>query len=221
MESNMSRSTLKNVRLAGIADQGDLGSVVIRLMMVINDMTLVDDVLGLWTNEEDPSRKRRERGAKMYFVRLQISHVYEAMSIIQEISKNPALMKAVERARKSTKEAFAKLLAFIASAEYQKVMGRVRNNLTFHYAPGTIDKALQSLVAKNPEARGTLSLGENLIDWYFEPGDMVVDRAAVREIFKVPEGADVREETDKIIMRLHDIVQTCCKFAAGIIWENA
>jgi hypothetical protein len=31
---------------------------------------------------------------------------------------------------------------------------------------------------------------------------MVGDRAAVREIFKVPEGADVVAETDKIVMEL-------------------
>ena len=99
-------------------------------------------------------------------------------------------------------------------------MGRIRNNLTFHYDPKTINRALQSLVAKHPDARGTLSLGHNPLDWWFEPGDMVIDRAGVREIFKVPEGADVREETDKIIMRLHDITQTFGAFAAGLIWEN-
>ena len=64
-------------------------------------------------------------------------------------------------------------------------MGRIRNNLSFHYDPKTIDNALQSLVAKHSDVTGTMSLGDEPHNWFFEPGDMVADRAAVREIFKI------------------------------------
>jgi hypothetical protein len=50
---------------------------------------------------------------------------------------------------------------------------------------------------------------------------MVADRAAVREIFKVPEGADVGVETDKIVMRLHEIVQMFAPVAGSLIWQNS
>jgi hypothetical protein len=109
----------------------------------------------------------------------------------------------------------------MGSPEFQKVMGRIRNNLTFHYDPKTIERAMQSLVTKFPEASGTMSLGDEPHNWFFEPGDMVGDRAAVREIFKVPEGADVREETDKIVMRLHHIIETFGGFAGSLIWQNS
>jgi len=49
---------------------------------------------------------------------------------------------------------------------------------------------------------------------------MVGDRAAVREIFKVPDGADVVAEADKILMQLHGIVEMFGGFAASLIWEN-
>ena len=42
----------------------------------------------------------------------------------------------------------------------------------------------------------------------------------MREIFKVPDTADVREEVDKIVLRLHEIVQLFGGFAGGLIWEN-
>jgi len=38
-------------------------------------------------------------------------------------------MNVVERSDKFTKKGFAALLAFIDSPEFQKVMGRIRNNL--------------------------------------------------------------------------------------------
>jgi hypothetical protein len=78
-------STTKNVRLGSIADKGKLGSVLIRLMMVMNDMSLAMDGLGWWVNENERTRQHREVGARIYFVRLQLSHLYEGMKIIKEI----------------------------------------------------------------------------------------------------------------------------------------
>ena len=54
---------------------------------------------------------------------------------------------------------FARLATIIGSPEFQKVMGRVRNNLTFHYDFNTLERVLQLLVSKHPEARGAMSLG--------------------------------------------------------------
>jgi hypothetical protein len=190
-------------------------------MMVINDMSLAMDAHRRWVEDGMKERKHRERGAKIYFMRLQISHIYEAMRIVEEIRETPALMKAVNRSDRSTKKGFDALLAFIATPEFEKVMGRIRNSLTFHYDPKTIERALASLVAKHPGATGAMSLGDEPHNWFFEPGDMVGDRAAVREIFKVPEGADVVVETDKIVMRLREIVQMFGGFAGSLIWQNS
>jgi hypothetical protein len=173
-----------------------------------------------WTEDAGERRAHRGNGAKIYFVRLQISHIFEAMKIIEEISSDPALMTVVDRADSRTKKAFAALLAFNGSAEF-KIMARIRNNLTFHYDPRTIELALASLVAKYPGASGSLSLGDEPHNWLFEPGEMVGNRAAVREIFKVPEGADVGAETDKIVMRLHEVVQMFGGVAASLIWQNS
>jgi hypothetical protein len=218
---HMSRSTHKYAKLDALASKGKLGSVLIRLMMVINDMSLAMDAQRRWIEEAKPERRHRERGAKIYFIRLQVSHIYEAMKIVEEIRDTPALMKAVDRSGASTKKGFAALLAFIGSPDFQRVMRRIRNNLTFHYDPNTIESALASLVAKHPGASGSMSLGDEPHNWFFEPGDMVGERAAVREIFKVPEGADVIEESDKIMMRLHGIIQMFGGVAGSLIWQNS
>jgi hypothetical protein len=217
----MSRSTHKFARLDAIASKGELGSVLIRLMMVINDMSLAMDAQRRWTEDARMEREHRTRGAKIYFIRLQISHIYEAMDIIKEIEASPALMKAVDRSDRFTKRAFAELLAFARSPEFEKVMGRIRNNLTFHYDPKTIERALASLVARHPDAIGSMSLGDEPHNWFFEPGDMVGDRAAVREIFKITEGADVLAEADEIVMQLHGIVLKFGGFAGSLIWQNS
>ncbi|WP_338834583.1 hypothetical protein [Bradyrhizobium septentrionale] len=216
----MSRSTHKFARLDALASKGKLGSVLVRLMMVVNDMSLAMDGQRRWTEDAGKARAHRERGAKIYFVRLQISHIFEAVKILEEIRGDPDLMRAVDRSGSPMQKAFAALLAFKSTAEF-KIMARIRNNLTFHYDPRTIELALASLVAKHPDATGSMSLGDEPHNWFFEAGDMVGDRAAVREIFKVPEGADVAAETDRIVMRLHQIVQMFGGFAGSLIWQNS
>jgi hypothetical protein len=216
----VSRSSHKYARLDALASKGKLGSVLVRLMMVVNDMSIAMDAQRRWTEDADEHRAQRENGAKIYFVRLQISHIFEAMKIIAEISSDPALMMVVDRAGSRTKKAFAALLAFNGSTEF-KIMARIRNNLTFHYDPRTIELAVASLVAKHPDVSGSLSLGDEPHNWFFELGEMVGNRAAVREIFKVPEGANVGAETDKIVMRLHEVVQMFGGVAASLIWQNS
>jgi hypothetical protein len=60
----------------------------------------------------------------------------------------------------------------------------------------TTDLRIAAVAAKSPEVRGSLTLGEEPVNWFCEPGDLVGDRVAVREIFKVPDTADVRNRKD-------------------------
>jgi hypothetical protein len=184
-------------------------------------MSLAMDAQRRWTEDPIKQRKHRERGARIYFLRLQLAHIYEAMKIIEEIRRTPSLMIAVDRSGGRTRKAFDALVAFMAGPQYRDIMGRMRNKLTFHYDKTIVESALASLVAKHPDASGTMSLGDEPHNWYFEPGDMVGERAAVREIFKVPEGADVVAEADKIVIELDKIKGLFGGFAGCLIWENA
>lgn len=137
----------------------------------------------------------------------QLAHLYEALTIVREINDDTQLRDAVDTSGALIRKCRAKLVAFRAGAEYEKITGRIRNHLTLHYDPKTIFSALETLAAKTPDARGSLTLSDDPITWICEPGDMIGDRATMREIFKIQEAADVREEVGKIVMRLHKIAQ--------------
>ena len=122
----MSRSTHKFARLDAIASKGELGSALIRLMMVINDMSLAMDAQRRWTEDTMKERQHRKRGAKIYFVRLQLAHIYEAMKIVEEIRKSPTLIRAVDRSGRRTRKAFDALVAYMGSPQYKDIMGRMR-----------------------------------------------------------------------------------------------
>ena len=55
-----------------LSDKGELGIILGRLMLAVNDLSIANDALGQWMGEQTGVRKTREKGAKMYFVRILI-----------------------------------------------------------------------------------------------------------------------------------------------------
>jgi hypothetical protein len=73
----------------------------------------------------------------------------------------------------------------------------------------------------NPSMPLSLSVGHTPLDWYCEPGDKLVDSAVVRQIFEVPEGADVRTEVDRIVVRIYELATDLSEFAGYFIRHYA
>lgn len=61
--------------------------LVVKLMMACNDMQLANEALSSWKENQPRNRQCRQAGAKMYFARLQMAHLHEALKIIEEIRK--------------------------------------------------------------------------------------------------------------------------------------
>ena len=65
--------------------RGQSAATVVKLMMACNDLSLANQALADWKKEQPNLRKSRQSGAQMYFVRLQIGHLYEGLKVIEEI----------------------------------------------------------------------------------------------------------------------------------------
>lgn len=99
----MSRSRTKIISMDKLAQDSVLGSVLVRLMMVINDFSIANDAVGMWRSDATKKRNLRRDEAVQYFVAIQISHVFEGMlKIIKEIEDSPALLDAVGRCDQPT-----------------------------------------------------------------------------------------------------------------------
>ena len=90
------------VRSAKLALDQEIASVVLRLMMAMNDIGIVNDALQQWFNTEDKKKKQRQDGGKLYYGRMQSAHIYEALLIIEEIenthhSKPPLIVAMSKR----------------------------------------------------------------------------------------------------------------------------
>ena len=73
----------------------------------------------------------------MYFVRVELAHLYEGMKVIQAIRDNAYLSKLLEKCDPQTQADFDELLKFVVDGEKKKrfelLVGQIRHNLTFHY----------------------------------------------------------------------------------------
>ena len=215
MGSEMSSRTW-SVRSAKLLQNEKLGSVVLRLMIAMNDIGVTNSSMVEWENTDDPKKTVRWRGGVLYFGRVQSAHLFEALSIINEIKKDKDLMTAVEGADRATQQSFEAVAKFIDGDDY-KMMAKMRNVLAFHYEPKLTLRRLQKLVEKWPSHSTMYSLGSDTLDWYFELGDLIADEITIWDVFKVPENADIRKGAIEVLDRLHKIGTAFTDFAGYFI----
>ena len=220
----MSRTSTRYVNFESLQTRGVSASVVIKLMMVCNDLSLANQSLSEWKKEQPSEAKGRQVGAGMYFVRVQLSHLYEGMKVIEEIKKDPSLLEFINHLVDKTKESFKELEQFLPNApkrpEFDKLVGLVRHNLTFHYDESgkRIQKALLEK-ATNPDARvSSITRGDNAYRWHFKVADDIVDSIVVRQIWEISPEFDLRVEADKVADRVHQIFLFFVDFAGEFIW---
>ena len=185
-------------------------------MMAMNDLGVANSTLAEWEGTKDRKKDARRNGGKLYYGRMMMAHVYEALHIIEEIKNSTQLKATVDRCDSKTRASFDAVAKFLNSDDY-KLLCRIRNNSSFHYDQKLTVRALEKLVEKYPDHRFPYSLGQDTLDWYFELGDLINDKIVVRDIFKVPDQADVRTAIDPILLRLHMMAVAFTDFAGHFI----
>jgi hypothetical protein len=120
------------VRTAKLIADKEAASVVVCLMMAMNDIAMANDGLGEWTNTRERRKLARQIGGRLYYGRMLMAHVYEALSIIEEIQNSPKLKSLVDACDPETRTSFDAVAAFLRTADYG-MLCRIRNNASFHY----------------------------------------------------------------------------------------
>ena len=90
-----------------LAAKGGDGAVIVKLMMACNDMTLANLALTDWKQPQPQERRDLEVGARMYFVRIELAHLYEGLKIIEEIQASAMLRGLVEACDERTRDSYA------------------------------------------------------------------------------------------------------------------
>jgi hypothetical protein len=142
------------------------------------------------------------------------------MDIVDEIERSRKLKAALAATDAQTRVSFDKLRQYKKSKHYT-TMKLIRNKVSSHYDPVWIKDTIEDLDQAHPDTIASISMGNEALDWHFEPADMVEDRLVVRKIFKIPAGANVRVEVDKILVKLHEVASVFGDFAGYFVKHHA
>lgn len=219
------RTLTRYVNFETLLARGECATIVIQLMMACNDLSLANWALGEWKKEQSISRKGRQIGAGMYFVRTQLAHLHEGLKIIEAIRNNPTLSSLVERCDVQTKESFQNLEQFLPGGpkrdEFERLVGKVRHNLTFHYnnCDKLIKRALTDRAARSEARISSITRSDIAYLWHFKVADDLIDSIVVRQIWKIPRGTDLRVEADNVAIYVHQIFLWFMDFSTEFIWK--
>jgi len=230
-------SSSKSVSMQSLADQGMVGGVILRLMMVLQDYGFANRGMSMGGR---PRKKKKlgdvRRAAGRYFLRLQISHSYEALKIIREMKNNRELTGLILACNKPTKRAYEKLEAFLDTDEH-KLMELIRNKVGFHYDPSMVRDSIRRIERRRRRQEGkrkgklkgvrrpidlvTLSVARELHKSQFVPWEMVENDIIMHDIFGLDESDTAADDkildakSDRIILRLHEVQRLFSFFAVN------
>ncbi len=168
----MTRTQTTFVDLSRLISQKKEASLIIRLMMACNDISLANQCLAQYKETQPPIRKHVQKGALMYFVRLQCGHLKEAMDLVQKLCADEYLLKRVDSCSQEAQASFKRLIDCFKDRpnynKYRDYILKVRHKTIFHYDGKLVEKALADR-AKRPEAKiSKITRGDHISLWRFD-----------------------------------------------------
>lgn len=197
----MSRTQTIFVDLSRLLFQKEEAALIVRLMMACNDISLSNQCLVKYREDQGRMRQNVQRGALMYFVRLQCGHLKEAMDLIQEICDSQELYRRIERCSTYAQTCFENLKRCLKGgpdfAKYKDYIMRIRHKTIFHYDSKLVEKAIVDRASRQEAKTSRITRGDHISLWRFELSDDIVDSIVCRQIMKIPKDADLRKQADE------------------------
>ncbi|MBN1291276.1 MAG: hypothetical protein JXB48_05490 [Candidatus Latescibacteria bacterium] len=221
----MTATKTKIVSFDDLCRRESTAPIVVKLMMACNDLSLANEALLHWKEEQSPMQKHRELGAKMYFVRIELSHLFEGLKVIDEIRKNNELMTLLSRCDRRTQNSFNELVKVLPGGtewkKLEKLIGQLRHNLAFHYDKSgkLIKKAIADRASSTQTKNSSITRGSSMYLWRFNVADDIVDSIVVRQLWGIPRQSDLSVEADSIAEYIHKIFLSFVDFAGEFIWK--
>jgi hypothetical protein len=214
----VARSRTTYMKVSAVTARPELSGTLVRLMLAVNDIALAADASDQWAEAGDQRRIAKRNAARGYFVRVLLSHVYEGLKVVEEISISPRLRSSVEECDARTISTFQYLEAVVKSSDMD-IFDAIRNRATFHYDRQLPIKSLEEIAKLDRDQLWSYSVGSEPLDWRFELADAVMDRIIVRQALglKGPKNPERRAKTEELALRLQEISHKFTDFASDYV----
>lgn len=201
--------------------QNNTACIMIKLMMACNDLQSANQALAHFKNV----KSSRKTGSALYFIRIQLGHLWEAFKVLEVINQHAELMKLMGQCDVQTRESFKILQQYLPGksrrTDLEKWVGQVRHNLTFHYhqSDTLIKRAISNRAIGIGSKISSLTRGSTADLWHFKVADDLVDSIVCRQIWKIPPDKDLRVKADKIAEETFHIYLKFMDFSGEFIWK--
>lgn len=208
-----------------LRDGGESAVIVVKLMMASTDLSLANEAVGEWKKDQPSLKSSRRKSAGMYFVRLQLAHLHEGLKLIRKINGDESLKKLMEQCDTRTQECFAELMKLAEGGprhdEFERLVGRVRHNVTFHYDENgkLIGEALTQKGILADGKGATVTRGSSMELWRFKVADDILDDIVVHGIWGISRESNVPAEADNVAGTVHNMVVSFIDFSGEFIWK--
>jgi hypothetical protein len=220
----MTRYVSRTVDFGTLLQQRAGAATVVKLMMACNDLQTSNESLEIWRELESRDSARRH-GACMYFVRLQLAHLYEALDVVEAMQRSAALMAILRSCDAATQQSFDFVCQFVRGGTQRSRMellaGRMRNNITFHYEQSEtlIGRAIVERGSRPGGNTSRVTRGSRREHWYFKVADDVIDDIVTRQFWRVPSTPSTGRDVDVLLMEAHEIAMRFVDFCGEFIWR--
>jgi hypothetical protein len=199
----MSRTKTISIDLRKLYAHDEESVIVLRLMMACNDLATANEALGRWQRESDDRKQYIRHGALMYFIRLQMAHLNEALSVIPDLRANTILLGLVAECPSSTAELFNFLCDHVVGGkrrkEFDKYLVRVRHQITFHYDQGIIRRALKDRTRRRGDDAHWMTLADDVSRVRFQVADDLINTLVSHHIWQIDPNSGVQDEANRIL----------------------
>jgi hypothetical protein len=121
----MTRTHTRLIDYQRIEARGKSSVLVIKLMMACNDMQLANEAASNWREDQPRNKQYRQVGARMYFIRLQMAHLHEALKIVEEIRSDEQFMALLSTCDNQTQASFSKLETWLKGGADRFLVERI------------------------------------------------------------------------------------------------
>lgn len=203
MHSNTIYIDLKKLYDAG----KDEASLIVRLMVACNDITLANHCMSKYKYEElIGTQEHVRKGALLYFVKLQCGHLNESLPLIKQldiaIQANQNLKSIYEKCTQDTKDDFLKLRdcleGNINHDEFKRKVESIRHKTAFHYQGSKLFKKSINKRANNPSTQySSITMSDDLSCLRFNVADEVADTLVCNFLWKISDDRNLQNTADE------------------------
>jgi hypothetical protein len=208
------------VDIGKLSRRGEEGAIVVGLMIAFNDLTMANVAQRLY-NEDTSRYTNYDSGAGIYFARIQMAHLVEALDLVKAVDRNATLSTLVAQCPDPTANHFAELLSYASGGYQRRIFAdrfkTLRHTIAFHYDLGDVKDALSERSQRRGDVAHLICEADDIRLAHFQLADDIVDTLVCTRAWKLAPGPNLPEDANDVLSFGFEIYTHFIRFVGAFV----